>query len=67
MRKTHGLKVRRYAYRLIDLNYHLAVFPGAKISDTICTMNLNEFLLNSMPKRCSKQAFVQGFDYEYIT
>ena len=28
---------------------------------------LNEILLNSMPNSWSKQAYVQGFDWKYIT
>ena len=32
MRKLRGLKVRRYAARLIDFNEYLNLFPGAKLS-----------------------------------
>ena len=33
MRKLRGLKVRCCAYRMIDLNEYLDVFPGAKASE----------------------------------
>ena len=38
-----------------------------KISGKICVMDLNDFFLNSMPNSRSKKAYVQVFDYEYIT
>ena len=43
MRKSHGLKVRRYAALLIGFNWYLAVFPGAKISDKFCMTEINKF------------------------
>ena len=47
-------------------NDDLVVFPGEKISDKICVMELNEILLNSMYNRWIKQSYVQGFDCYYI-
>ena len=35
MRKSRGLKVRRYITCLVDINDYLDVLPGAKISDKI--------------------------------
>ena len=67
MSKPCGLKVRRYAGRLIDLNKYLDFFPGENLTDKICVMDLNEKLLNSMPNSSNKQAYVQVFDCEYIT
>ena len=67
MRNPHRLKVRRYASRLIDLKEYLDSFPGGKLADTIGMMELNDFLLNSMPNSWSKQAYGQGFDCESIT
>ena len=61
MKNPHILKVRRYAARLIDLNGCLASFPGATMSDNIGVTELNEKLLNSIPNRYSKQAYVQVF------
>ena len=37
------------------------------MTDKIGVTKLNEILLNSMPNRWSKQAYVQGFDLESIT
>ena len=45
-----GLKVIRYTDRMIDPNEYLYVFPGAKASDKTCERELNEILLNIMPK-----------------
>ena len=50
-----------------DLNEYLAVFPGEKASDKICETELNEIVLNSMPTRYIRQAYVQGFYFESIT
>ena len=66
MRNPQGLKVRSYADHLVDINEYLAVFPRANISDKICVTKLNEFLLNNMTNSWSKQAYVQGFECEYI-
>ena len=41
MRNPSGLKVRRHAARKLDLNEYLDLFPGSKISDKICVMELN--------------------------
>ena len=49
MKNLHRLKVRQYAYCMIDLNYYLYVLPGTKESDKNCETELNEILLNSMP------------------
>ena len=67
MRKSRGLKVRRYADRLIDLNEYLTSFPGAKTYRKIVMIELNENLLNSMTHSWVKQARVQGFYCESIT
>ena len=67
MKKPYRLKVRRYTERLIDLDEYLAFFPGAIMTDKIGVTELNEILLNSMPNIWYNQAYVQGFDYEYIS
>ena len=51
---------------MIDLNEYLASFPGAALADKIYVTELNDIILNSMPGRWSKQAYVQGLDCEYI-
>ena len=66
-KQPHSLTVRRYAALLIDLNEYLESFPGATLTDKIGLNKLNEILPNSMPTRCYKHAYVQGFDCEYIT
>ena len=66
IKKPRSLTVRRYTARLIDLNEYLASFPRAALTDNIGVTKLNEILLNSMPNSWSKQAYVQGFDCEYI-
>ena len=42
MKKTRGLKVRRYAARLIDLTEDLASLPGANFSKKISVTELNK-------------------------
>ena len=64
--KRRGLKLRRYAARLIDLNEYLEYFPGSTMADKIDITKLNENLSNSMHNRLSKQAYVQGFYGEFI-
>ena len=56
MKKLHGLKVRRYAARLIDLNMYFSSFPGDTSSEKIGVTELNKILLNSIPNSCSKHA-----------
>ena len=53
-RKPYELKVGYYSARLIDLNEQLSTFPGAKESDNISEMELNQILLNSIPNGWSK-------------
>ena len=67
MKKTCSLTVRNYAARLIELNEHLASFPGATLTDEIGVTELNEIILNNMPNSCYKKAYIQGFDCESIT
>ena len=67
MRNPGGLKERRCVTIFIEINKYLAVFPRAKISDKNFMTELNEILLNSIPKSWRKQAYVQVFDCEYIT
>ena len=43
MRKPYGLKVGRYAARMIDINDYLAVLHGAKESGKIVRQNLMKF------------------------
>ena len=42
-------------------------FLSDTFSDKIGLTHLNFFILNSMPNSWSKQAYVQGFDYKYIS
>ena len=37
------------------------------LTDNIGVTELIEIILNSIPNSCSKQTYVQGFDFEYIT
>ena len=67
MRKSRGLKVIHYAARLVDFNEYLDFFPGDTLSEKIGVTELDKFLLNIMPNSWSKQAYVQGFDCEYIS
>ena len=67
IRKPHSFKARRYAARLVFLNEYLDVFPGVKICDKICVTEIYGIILNIMPNICINLAYVQGFDYEYIT
>ena len=43
MRKLCGIKVRRYAARLVDLNEYLNVFPREKISDKCFVAEVNGY------------------------
>ena len=65
--KPHTIKVRLYAASLIDMNKYLASLPGSTLYGKIGVTKLSEILLNSMPNIWSKQAYVQGFDCEYIS
>ena len=58
MRKPRKLKVRRYAACLIYINDYLDAFPGSNTSDKIDKMEIDEIILNSIPNRWSKQAYV---------
>ena len=60
--KMRSLIVRCYAAHLIYLNEYLDSFLGETLSGKIGVTKLNEIILNSMPTRWSKQAYVQGFD-----
>ena len=53
--------------RLINLNEHLNFLPGDILSDRIGVKKSNKILLNSMPNSWSKQAYVQGIDFESIS
>ena len=66
MKKTSGLRVRRYEAHLIHLNYYLASFLGSNLSDKICLTELI-FLFKIMPNIWYKQACVQGFDCKSIS
>ena len=52
---------------LIELSEYLPSFPGSTPTQKIGMTELNEILLKSMPNSWSKQAYVQVFDWEYIT
>ena len=52
---------------LIDLNDYLAYFPREPFNYKIGVTELKKILLDSMHNSCYRQAYVQGFDYEYIT
>ena len=67
MRKPCEVKVRCYAAPMIQLNEYLAALPEANESDKIGETEYNKIILDSIPNGWSKQAYVQGFDYEYIT
>ena len=67
MRKPRGLKLRCYSACLVYCNEYVDMFPGARESDNICEMELNEILLTSMQNIWIRKACVQGFDCEYIT
>ena len=43
------------------------MFPREKVSGKVFETELNEILLNSMPNRWIRQAYVQEFDCETIT
>ena len=60
--KNAQSKVRHYAERLIDMNEHLASFPGETLDNKICVTELNKIILNSMPDSWPKKGYVQGFD-----
>ena len=61
------MTVRCCEARLVDLTEYLYLFPGAKLTDKIGMMEINEVLLNIMPNSWSKQAYVQRFDCKSIT
>ena len=67
MKKTGNLTVRGYVAHLIDLNEYFAALLWANLIDKIGVIELNEILLNSMPKSWHNQAYVKGYICEYIT
>ena len=67
MKKPRSLKLRRYTARLICLNEYLASFPGTAMAQKMGVTELNEIILNSISNIWSKQAYVQGFDFETIS
>ena len=66
LRKTHKLKVVYYGAHMIELNEYFFALPVAKACDNIGYTELNEIILNSIPNECSTQAYMQGFDCEYM-
>ena len=60
----HGLKVRLYDDHMIDIDKYLDVLTWTKESNKICVTKLYKSLLNRMPTRCSKQAYMQVFGCE---
>ena len=58
--------MRLYVDSLIGFNEYLDFFPEAKLTDKIGVTEIDKGLLNSMPISWIKQAYVQGFDCEYI-
>lgn len=66
MKKPHGLKVRRHANCLIDINEYLALLFGSTLSENFGVTELNEFL-SSVTNIWIKQAYLQVFDCESIT
>ena len=66
MKKLLSLKARRYATRLIDLNWYLASILGATLADKIDVTELNDIFLKSTPNSWSRQSYVRGFDWESI-
>ena len=66
MKKLWSLTVRHYGANLIELKEYLVSFPGANLTDKIGVTESNKRLLKSVPTRWSNQAYVQGFECEYI-
>ena len=64
--KLCHLKLIIYEARLLGLNEYLSSLPGNNFSDKFGVNELNEILFKGMPNIWSKQAYVQGFDCEYI-
>ena len=62
-----SLKIIRYVARVMDLNEYLDYCPGSTLYDTIGPCYPKNTILNSMPNIWSNQAYVQGFDCEYIS
>ena len=67
MREPCSLNGGRYVARVIDLNEYLSSFPGEKAGGKTYETELNEILLNSIPKSWSRQVYALGFDHETIT
>ena len=67
MREPCSLNGRSYAARVIDLNECLSLFPGENGGGKTYETELNEILLNSIPKSWSRQVYALGFDHETIT
>ena len=66
MKKTCSLKLRHYVARLIGMNEYLASFLETTLADKMDVTELDDIILNRIRTSWYKQAYVQGFDYEYI-
>ena len=60
IKRPHSLKVRLYAACLICLDEYLASFPGETMADNMGKTGLDKNILNSIPKSCSKQAYIRA-------
>ena len=67
IRNPRGLKVRRYADHLIELNKYLASLPGSDMDEKNGMTELNEILLNIMSNIWINQAYVHVFYCKSIT
>ena len=52
IKNPFGLKVRRYATHMIDLNEHLFVLPGTETKGQNCVTEQKESFLDSIPFDC---------------
>ena len=64
MRKPRGLPFKRFAARLADLNNYLLLFPVYSADKKMPPEYLNDILLHTVPGVWSKQAYLQGWDFD---
>ena len=66
MNNSRELKVGHNTSHMIYIVEYLYVLPGEREGDKIDETELNDILVKIMTIVLSKQAYVQGFDWETI-
>ena len=63
MRKPRYLQFKIFAAWLKELNNYLPLLPGSSASKKLDPKELNEILLQAVPKSWAKNVYIQGWDF----